>query len=109
MIDFARFSYLVPVLNQVKMIDFARFSYFVPVLKQVKMIDFARFSYFVPVLKQVKKMEKKATKKVFLTVYPVLKSEFLRPKTFLKNFIYAFTVLFSGWEHPNLPTVIQGF
>jgi hypothetical protein len=50
------------------------------------MIDFARFSYLVPVLKLVKKMEKK----VFLTVYPGLKSEFLRPKTFLKNFIYAF-------------------
>jgi hypothetical protein len=49
---------------------FNRFSYLVPVLNQVKMIDFARFSYFVPVLKQAKKSRKK---KVFLTVYPGLK------------------------------------
>jgi hypothetical protein len=54
------------------------------------MTDFARFSYFVLLLKQVKKNGKKVEKKVFLTVYPGLKSEFLRPKTFLKNFIYAF-------------------
>jgi hypothetical protein len=53
------------------------------------MIDFARFSYYVPVLNQREKMEKKK-KKVFLTVYPGLRSEFLRPKTFKKNFIYAF-------------------
>jgi hypothetical protein len=53
------------------------------------MIGFARFSYFVPVLKQMKKW-KKSRKKVFLTVYPGFKSEFLRQKTFLKNFIYAF-------------------
>jgi hypothetical protein len=55
-----------------KRFDLIRFfgiSYLVPVLNQVKIIDFARFSYFVPVLKQVKKMEK-SRKKVFLTVYP---------------------------------------
>jgi hypothetical protein len=49
------------------------------------MIDFARFSYFVPVLKQVEKNGKKVEKKVFLTVYPGLKSEFLGPKTLEKN------------------------
>jgi hypothetical protein len=48
------------------------------------MIDFARFSYFVPVLKSSEKYGKKVEKKVFLTVYPGLKSEFLRPKTLKK-------------------------
>jgi hypothetical protein len=51
---------------------------------------FHNFSYLVPVLNQVKKMEKKSKKKVFLLIYPGLKSEFLGPKTFKKNFIYAF-------------------
>jgi hypothetical protein len=32
-------GFRVPVLNQVKMIDFARFSYFVPELKQVKKME----------------------------------------------------------------------
>jgi hypothetical protein len=33
---------------------------------------------------------KKVAKNAFLLIYPGLKSEFLKPKTFLKNFIYAF-------------------
>ena len=40
--------------------------------------------------KTSEKNGKKVEKIVFLTVYPGLKSEFLGPKTFLKNFIYAF-------------------
>jgi hypothetical protein len=40
--------------------------------------------------KTSEKNGKKVEKKVFLTVYSGLNSEFLRPKTFLKNFIYAF-------------------
>jgi len=40
--------------------------------------------------KSSEKNGKKVEKKVFLLIYPGLKSEFLRPKTFLKNFIYAF-------------------
>jgi len=55
-----------------------------------KILDFTRFSYLVPVLNQVKKNGKKAEKKVFLPVYLSLEIEFLRPKNFLKNFIYAF-------------------
>jgi len=43
----------------------------------------------VPVLK---KNGKKVEKNVFLSIYPG-KSEFLRPKTFFKNFIYAFKTL----------------
>jgi hypothetical protein len=60
--------------------------YLVPVLSQVKMIDFTRFLSLVPVPNEVKK----SRKKFFLSIYPSLKSELLRPKTFLKNFIYAF-------------------
>ena len=40
--------------------------------------------------KSSEKNGKKVEKKFFLSIYPGLKSEFLRPKTFLKNFIYAF-------------------
>ncbi len=40
--------------------------------------------------KSSEKNGKKVEKKVFLLIHPGLKSEFLRPKTFLKNFIYAF-------------------
>ena len=40
--------------------------------------------------KSSEKNGKKVEKKVFLSIYPGLKSEFSRPKTFLKNFIYAF-------------------
>jgi len=43
------------------------------------MIDFARFLYIIP--KTAEKKSEKVEKKVFLTVYPGLKSEFLRPKT----------------------------
>jgi hypothetical protein len=78
------------------------------------MINFARYSYLVPVLKQVKKIEKKS-KKVFLTFFPGLKSEFLRPKTFFKNFIYAFkapvkkfrkkfvSIIYPGYQIQGLP------
>jgi hypothetical protein len=37
----------------------------------------------------MKKMEKN---KVFLWIYPGIKSEFLRPKSFLKNFIHAIKI-----------------
>ena len=40
--------------------------------------------------KSSEKNGKKVEKKVILSIYPGLISEFLRPKTFFLNFIYAF-------------------
>jgi hypothetical protein len=57
------------------------------------MIDFTRFSYFVPVLNQVKKNGKKVEKEVFLSIFPGLKSEFLRPKTLFMHLSNLFMQL----------------
>ena len=94
----------------VKRFDLIRFSvltYLVPVLSQVKisyLLDFlfstgtksSESDRFYPIFvvctgtKSSEKNGKKVEKKAFSSIYPGLKSEFLRPKTFLKNFIYAF-------------------
>ena len=65
------------------------FQNLVPALNKVKIIYLPGF-LFSTGTKTNEKNGKKVEKKVFLTVYPGLKSEFLSPKTFLKNFIYAF-------------------
>ena len=71
------------------LIRFSVLSYLVPVQSQVK-ISYLLDFLFSTGTKSSEKNGKKVEKKVFLSIYPGLKSEFSRPKTFLKNFIYAF-------------------
>ena len=89
LIRFSDISYIVPVLNQVKIIYLAGFL-FSTGTKSSENDRFCPIFVFCTGTKTSEKNGKKVEKKVFLTVYPGLKSEFLRPKTFLKNFIYAF-------------------
>jgi hypothetical protein len=51
---------------------------------------------------------KKVEKKVFLMIYPGLKGEFLRPKTFLKNFIYVFKTPVKYFRKKFVSTIYPG-
>jgi hypothetical protein len=70
-------------------IRFYDISFLVPVLNQVKIIYLPGF-LFSTGTKSSEKNGQKVENKAFLAAYPGLKSEFLRPKTFFKKFIYAF-------------------
>jgi hypothetical protein len=89
LIRFFGISYLVPVLNQVKIIYLPGFL-FRTGTKSSENDRFCPIFVFCTGTKTSEKNGKKVEKKVFLLIYPGLKSEFLRPKTFLKNLIYAF-------------------
>ena len=88
--------------------DFNRFSFLVPVLNQVKMIDFARFSYFVPVQKQVKKMEKKSKKKFSWPFIRVLKVNFWDQKLFKKTLFMHLRPRLNSLEKNLFPWFIRG-
>ena len=80
-IRFCDISFLVPVLNQVKIIYLPGFL-FSTGTKSSENDRFCQIFVFCTGTKTSEKNGKKVEKKVFLTVYPGLNSEFLRPKTF---------------------------